>query len=203
MRNILNINSEWLFAKPGFETETVELPHSWNSVDGQDGGNDYFRGTCRYTKTIAKSELPEGERCYLEINGANSSATVYVNGKEVANHDGGYSTWRVNITEELKDENTIDIDVDNAPNDRVYPQMADFTFYGGLYRDVNLIGVSESHFDLDFYGTHGIKITPEIEDDDAKVEIEVFLTNEKEGQKLRYTILDAEGNVVAEKDTGC
>ena len=201
MRNVLNINNEWIFSKPGCEAERVDLPHSWNNVDGQDGGNDYFRGTCRYTKTIAKSELPEGERCYLEINGANSSATVFVNGKEVANHDGGYSTWRVDITDVLEEENTIDIDVDNAPNDRVYPQMADFTFYGGLYRDVNLIGVSESHFDLDFYGTHGMKITPEIEGEDAEVEIEVFLTNVKEGQKIRYTILDAEGNVVAEKVT--
>ena len=201
MRNILNINSGWLFAKPGCETETVELPHSWNSIDGQDGGNDYFRGTCRYTKTIAKSEIPEGDRCYLEINGANSSATVFVNGKEVAQHDGGYSTWRVDITDELSEETKIEIDVDNAANERVYPQMADFTFYGGLYRDVNLIGVSESHFDLDFYGTHGMKVTPEIEGDDAEVEIEVFLTNMKEGQKIRYTVLDAEGNVVAEKVT--
>ncbi|MBQ2898607.1 MAG: glycoside hydrolase family 2 protein [Oscillospiraceae bacterium] len=201
MRSILNINSDWLFAKPGCETENVNLPHSWNSVDGQDGGNDYFRGTCRYTKTIAKSEIPESDRVYLEINGANSSATVYVNGKEVANHDGGYSTWRVDITDELSEENKIEIDVDNSPNERVYPQMADFTFYGGLYRDVILICVSESHFDLDFYGTHGMKVTPEIEGDDAEVEIEVFLTNMKEGQKIRYTILDKEGNVVAEKVT--
>jgi len=201
MRNILNINSDWIFVKPGCEAETVCLPHSWNSVDGQDGGNDYFRGTCRYTKTIAKSEIPESDRVYLEINGANSSATVYVNGKEVANHDGGYSTWRVDITDELCDDNKIEIDVDNSPNERVYPQMADFTFYGGLYRDVNLICVSESHFDLDFYGTHGMKVTPEIEGDDAEVEIEVFLTNMKEGQKIRYTILDKEGNVVAEKVT--
>ena len=201
MRSILNINSDWLFAKPGCETEHVNLPHSWNSVDGQDGGNDYFRGTCRYTKTIAKSEIPESDRVYLEINGANSSATVYVNGKEVANHDGGYSTWRVDITDELSEENKIEIDVDNSPNERVYPQMADFTFYGGLYRDVNLICVSESHFDLDFYGTHGMKVTPEIEGDDAEVEIEVFLTNMNEGQKIRYTILDKEGNVVAEKVT--
>ncbi len=199
MRNILNINSGWIFSKPACEAETVDLPHSWNSVDGQDGGNDYFRGTCRYTKTIAKSELPEGERCYLEINGANSSAKVFVNGKEAAQHDGGYSTWRVDITDKLCEENTIEIDVDNSANDYVYPQMADFTFYGGLYRDVNLIGVSESHFDLDFFGTHGMKVTPEIEGDDAEVEIEVFLTNFKEGQKIRYTVLDAEGNVVAEK----
>ncbi|MBE6900374.1 MAG: glycoside hydrolase family 2 protein [Ruminococcaceae bacterium] len=199
MRNILNINSGWLFSKPGFETETVELPHSWNSVDGQDGGNDYFRGTCRYTKTIAKSELPEGDRVYLEINGANSSAKVFVNGKEAASHDGGYSTWRVDITGEISEETKIEIDVDNSANDYVYPQMADFTFYGGLYRDVNLIGVSESHFDLDFFGTHGMKVTPEIEGNDAEIEIEVFLTNFKKGQKIRYTVLDKEGNVVAEK----
>jgi len=101
MRNIININADWLFQKPNCEIEAISLPHTWNKVDGQDGGNDYYRGTCRYTKKIAKSDLPAGEQIYLEFEGANASATVFVNGKEVGSHDGGYSTWRVNITEAI------------------------------------------------------------------------------------------------------
>ena len=201
MRNIININADWLFKKPECEEEKVNLPHSWNAIDGQDGGADYFRGTCRYSKTIRKADLPEADCYYLEIRGANSSADVYADGVKLASHDGGYSTWRVDLTKALKDETLIEIDVDNSPNERVYPQMADFTFYGGLYRGVNIIAVPESHFDLDYYGTPGLKVTPEVKGTDAEVEIETYVTNKKDGLTFRYTVLDAEGNVVATKTT--
>lgn len=156
-----------------------------NEIDGQDGGNDYYRGTCYYAKQLKKSELPEADCYYLELRGANASADVYVNGKAVAHHDGGYSTWRVDITKELtEEENLIVIAVENGVNDRVYPQNADFTFYGGLYRDVNIIAVNKSHFDLDYYGGPGIKVTPEIKGADASVEVEVFLTMQLQTRSL-------------------
>ena len=179
----------------------VNLPHSWNNIDGQDGGNDYYRGTSYYARTLNKYDLPTADQYYLELQGANSSADVYVNGKKLAHHDGGYSTWRVNITEELQAENLLVIAVDNGANDKVYPQVADFTFYGGLYRDVNIICVKESHFDLDYYGGPGIRVTPKVCGSDAKVEVEVYLTGAKEGQVLSYTILDQEGNEVARAQT--
>jgi len=209
MRNIVNINMGWTFSKEATAVpaaldaawETVDLPHSWNAVDGQDGGNDYFRGTAYYAKTLTKAELPAADRYYLEIRGANSSATVYMDGKELATHHGGYSTWRVDITDALADESLLCISVDNSPNETVYPQMADFTFYGGIYRDVNIICVNESHFDLDYFGAPGIQITPVMEGDNANVEVEVFLTNAKEGQTVRYTVYDKEENVVAQTET--
>ncbi len=204
MRNIININRQWAFAKQAevpasFCTnwEMVDLPHSWNAVDGQDGGNDYFRGTCQYAKTFTRDSLPQADRYFLEIQGANSSADVTFNGVKLPHHDGGYCTWRVDLTENLQAENLLVISVDNAPNETVYPQMADFTFYGGLYRDVNIIAVPESHFDLSYYGGPGIKVTPIVDGKNANVEVEVFLTNAKEGQYLQYTVLDAEGNTVA------
>ena len=205
MRTITNINRKWAFTKQTTEIPSaidpkwdfVSLPHSWNALDGQDGGNDYYRGTAIYAKELDKEDLPEAERYYIEINGANSSADLYVNGKKYAHHDGGYSTWRCDITEQIGLKTMLVLAVDNAPNETVYPQMADFTFYGGLYRDVNIIGVSASHFDLDYYGGPGIKVTPTIDGKNANVEVEVFLTNAKMGQYLQYTILDAEGNTVA------
>ncbi|MBQ7108594.1 MAG: glycoside hydrolase family 2 protein [Clostridia bacterium] len=197
MRNILNLNSDWLFVKDTTdislnEGESINIPHSWNAVDGQDGGNDYFRGSCLYKKTIKKADLPKADLYYIEFRGANSSADVYVGGEKLAHHDGGYSTWRVNITEAISDETEIAVIVDNSPSDTVYPQMADFTFYGGIYRDVNLICVSNSHFDLDYFGGKGIMITPEVEGKDAKVEVEVFVENLLPDQKLVYTIYDAD-----------
>jgi len=209
VRNIVSINNNWFFSKEATavpetlctDWEAVNVPHCWNAIDGQDGGNDYWRGTAYYAKSITKAELPEAQRYYLEINGANSSADVYLNGSHLAHHDGGYSTWRVDLTETLADENLLVIAVDNAANDRVYPQMADFTFYGGLYRNVNIIAVPESHFDLDYYGTPGIKVTPVMEEKDAKTEVEVFLTNAKDGQLIRYTLMNKEGKVLGSKDT--
>ena len=204
MRNIVNFNRKWAFAKGVSEVPAsipaqwnwVNLPHTWNGIDGQDGGNDYYRGTCCYAKSFDKLDLPTADRYYLEINGANSSADAYLNGKLLAHHDGGYSTWRVDMTEALERENMLVILVDNAANDTVYPQVADFTFYGGLYRDVNILCVSESHFDLEYHGAPGIKVTPVMDGKDANVEVEVFLQNAKMGQYLQYTIYDGEGNVV-------
>ena len=199
MRKILKINEGWQFIKDCKDPSVTEgavsvnLPHTWNNDDGYDGGNDYFRGSCVYSKKINKEELGEGLH-YLEIRGANSSATVYLNGEKLANHDGGYSTWRVNLTNNLKKgENALAIVVDNSINETVYPQMADFTFYGGLYRDVYIVSVAESHFDLDYYGAPGIKITPTVDGKDAKVEVEVYVTNLQNGQKLAYTLCDKEG----------
>ena len=209
MRQIYNFNTKWGFSKEALEAPTtmperwnwVNIPHTWNDIDGQDGGNDLYRGTAFYAKELEKMDLPKADRYFLEIQGANSSAILYINGKKLANHDGGYSTWRVDITDALEDKNLFVFEVDNSQNDRVYPQNADFTFYGGIYRDLNIIAVSESHFDLEYYGTPGIKVTPEVVGKDAKVEVEVFVKNEKETQKLVYTLKDAEGNVVAEKET--
>ncbi len=205
MREVINFNRKWAFSKSAEgipakmpnRWDWVNLPHTWNNIDGQDGGNDYYRGTCYYVKELEKSELYAADKYYLEICGANSSADVYVNGNHLAHHDGGYSTWRVDITPVLREKNLVVISVDNSENDRVYPQMADFTFYGGLYRDVNIIAVSESHFDLDYYGSPGIQVTPKIEGKDANINVQCFLTNVKTGQVIDYVVRDNKGEVVA------
>ena len=206
MRQVLNLNYKWAFTKEAGEVPAsipaswnwVNLPHTWNNIDGQDGGNDYYRGTCFYAKKLEKTDLPECDQYYLEFQGANASADVYVNGKKLASHDGGYSTWRVNVTDALEADNLIVVAVENGINERVYPQQADFTFYGGLYRDVNLICVNNSHFDLDYFGGPGIMVTPTVNGADADVAVEVFLTNAQSGQELVYKLKDADGNIVAE-----
>ncbi|MBO5081966.1 MAG: glycoside hydrolase family 2 protein [Lachnospiraceae bacterium] len=206
MREIINFNVKWAFTKNATEVpatmpekwDWVTLPHSWNAIDGQDGGADYYRGTAYYAKELKKFDLPEADRYYMEFRGANSSADLYINGKKIASHDGGYSTWRADITDALEMDNLIVVAVDNAENERVYPQMADFTFYGGLYRDVNIIAVNNSHFDLDYYGGPGLMVTPEVKGEDADVAVEVFLTNPADGQELVYKIYDYEENVIAE-----
>lgn len=183
MRNIKNINENWVFVKEN-EKSTVNLPHTWNGIDGQDGGNDYYRGKCTYIKEIAKVDMPQGEEIYLQLDGVNSSAFVYFNSKLVCTHHGGYSTFRVKL-ENIKDNNEIKIEADNSPNDFVYPQQADFTFYGGIYRDVTLIGVEKNHFDLDYYGAPGIQITPIVNGDKADVNVKTYITG---GGEVRVTV---------------
>ena len=195
MRYITNFNSDWEFSLHSDDNwEKVTLPHTWNNLDGQDGGNDYYRGKCTYRKTILKKDLPLGEEHYLEINGANLSSVVYLNGEKLKSHDGGYSTYRVRL-KDLRDENTLEVTVDNSPSDRVYPQTADFTFYGGLYRDVRLISLPSSHFSLENLGTPGIKATP-----DVKGTLDVEVEVDGEYDSILYTLLDREGRVVAEEN---
>ncbi len=176
MRNIININEGWNFTKES-KTEAVNLPHTWNGADGQDGGNDYYRGLCTYEKEISKADMPEGDEVYIQFDGVNSSAKVFFNGNEIAVHHGGYSTFRARL-DDIKDNNIIRVEADNSPNDFVYPQQADFTFYGGIYRDVTLIGVAENHFDLDYYGAPGIMVTPQLNGNKATVNVKTYIKGE-------------------------
>lgn len=162
----------------------VTLPHTWNAIDGQDGGNDYRRGAGSYAKRF-RAEPDPGEETWLEFRGANSSAVIWLNGQQLGGHDGGYSTFRVELTPALATENTLIVVVDNAPNDTVYPQRADFTFYGGLYRDVHLIRVPAVHFRLDHHGGPGLTVVPELEGSVARVALWAEATA---GDAVRFTI---------------
>ncbi len=190
------INTGWEFIYHDNTVQTVDIPHTWNAADGQDGGNDYWRGTCHYRKTFAAPDFDvQTQRVYLQFEGVNASAAVTLNGKPVMTHDGGYSTFRADITELLQPENLLEVAVDNSVNDRVYPQKADFTFYGGIYRDVKLITVSKDHFDMDYYGGPGIAVNADVEGKDASVWVRTW-HNAASGT-VAVTLKDGEGNCVA------
>lgn len=207
MREKINFNQGWIFIRQdiGLEAacsnpgESVDLPHTWNSQDGQDGGNDYHRGACWYTKSFVRPADLAGKRVYLEFNGANSSAAVYFNGLEKTLHHGGYSTFRTDITDQLEPDNVLCVRVDNSPSDLVYPQFADFTFYGGLYRDVNLIIVSESHFNLDLWGGPGVAITTSMNEKTAGIKFKAQVTNARPGQLIKVDLADREGIIITQK----
>ena len=195
MREIAKIMKGWEFTGPDGTTTTVDLPHTWNARDGQDGGNDYWRGTCIYRTHFAAPQFnTASHQVWIQFDGVNASAHVVLNGSPVCNHDGGYSTFRANITELLRDENELTVEVDNSKNDRVYPQKADFTFYGGIYRDVSLMVVSKNHFTLDYFGGPGIRITPTVQGADASVQVTTWHDGEGE---VSIELLDAAGNTVA------
>ena len=185
MRRITVLSDGWRFLKHDMPVETamqyasqgqaVTVPHTWNAVDGQDGGNDYHRGRCWYVRELTPEEC-QGERLFLEVNGASHTAEVYLNGQLLKKHEGGYATFRVELSGLLAECNTLAIAVDNSDSDHVYPQKADFTFYGGLYREVRLIAVPVEHFELLKDGTLGIKVTPvvDLEQKTAAVTVETW-----------------------------
>ena len=251
MRQITKMNQNWYFSKtakgvekatlkefeensmalltyPGkmffyhcSDWEEISIPHTWNGIDGQDGGNDYHRGTCYYLKSVPGELLKKDKVNYLEFDGVNSTASVFWNGKEMLVHHGGYSTFRVKI-EDIQPNNLLIVAADNSPNDFVYPQNADFTFYGGIYRDVKLVSVDKYHFAMNFWGSPGIKVTPvvELEKNKAVVTVESFVeleeqnffetNNEKyaadkkqcDSIKIKTTILDAAGKIICENTKG-
>ena len=161
MRKQILWNSDWLFARGDTPEKAtpVTLPHTWNAKDGQDGGNDYYRGTCLYTKAFAAPAHSDSEEVWLEFEGVAMTAVVTLNGQELARHEGSYATFRVNLTPALAAQNTLTVAVDNGKNRTVYPQKADFTFYGGIYRPVHLLVVPKAHFALDYHRAPASRIT--------------------------------------------
>ena len=188
MRHTVLLQDGWRFAKTAEipaacpeNWQPVTLPHTWNAADGTDGGNDYWRGTACYCRRLTPPALAAGEQLWLEFEGAAMTAEVYLNGRKLARHAGGYSTFRVELTPALQEgDNLLAVLVDNSENDTVYPQKADFTFYGGLYRPVRLITVPAAHFALDYYGGPGLKVTPavDLEARTAAVTVEAWVSGE-------------------------
>ena len=198
MRRRITLQRGWRFRGPDKKEISVTLPHTWNAKDGQDGGNDYWRGSCEYRCTFDKPAFdPEKERVYLEFCGVNASADVTLGTEKIMHHDGGYSTFRKDVTDLLQEKNDLLVVADNSVNDRIYPQKADFTFYGGIYRDVNLLIVSREHFDLDHFGGPGIQITARPADGYLVGNVDVNTWKNCEEGTVRITLLDREGQEVA------
>ena len=204
MRESQSLNQNWKFARTAEIPaelpegwESVSLPHTYNAADGQDGGNDYYRGPAVYVRTLRTPEDSKNKEFYLECLGAAMTAEVFLNGTRLSRHEGGFSTFRVRLTEALRPmgcDNLLAIRVDNSENDRVYPQKADFTFYGGLYRDVNLITVPQAHFALIPDGTPGIHVISEVDlaHRTAAVQVDVQTEGVADGETVELRIFGAD-----------
>ena len=191
MRSTTKLMKNWQFTGPDGKTAAVDLPHTWNNIDGQDGGNDYWRGICIYKTRFAAPAFDKNtQQVWLQFEGVNASAKVTLNGVEVARHDGGYSTFRADVTALLADSNELIVEADNSKNDRVYPQKADFTFYGGIYRDVSLLVVNRNHIALGYLGGPGVQITPTVNGANADIEVKTWMEGDGE---VEFSIYDAAG----------
>lgn len=207
MREKLTINNHWRFEKgiddqtQTFSAVTVDLPHTWNAVDGANGF-DFYRAKSRYTKHVVIDESQKGRQVYIECEGANSVTDVIVNGAHVGRHEGGYATFRFDMTEVVRfgDENEIVFEVDNRHREDIYPLMADFTFYGGIYRDVSIVITDPVHFDVLDYGSQGVYLYQEdVSDELAVVRVDSRVINETDEQdeaRFWIEVRNQEGDTV-------
>ena len=219
MRKIIPLKSGWHFTKtpytkldgPGTCWQAVLLPHTWNAMDGADGKGEYYRGECCYKITLDPDS--EGYRdclpsCHvvLRIPALSLKGTVYADGREIASHEGGYSAFTADLTEQFHQAKNshrkleLVISADNSNHSNIYPQMADFTFYGGLYRGAELLLLPEHHFAVDFHAAKGLAVTCEVPEasNHAILHLNSWVTTDSEDYTIRYQIVDRDGSICAE-----
>ncbi|WGK81392.1 glycoside hydrolase family 2 TIM barrel-domain containing protein [Vibrio aestuarianus] len=215
MSQIINLNSGWSFTKlplalsdiqttDASNFESITIPHCWNAIDGQNGGDNYHRGLCWYKKSLNIQAVEEGKCYFIEIGAANSISKTYLNGELLGEHRGGYSKFRYDITKQLKEgDNELLISVDNSHVEEVYPLWADFTFYGGIYRDVNLVVAEDVHFNMMDLGSPGIYVSQrEVTDQLAKLEVKALVQNNTQHTpELLVEFVDRKDTVVAQAKT--
>lgn len=211
MRREASINSNWCFTKEKISGmpesvsgwERVDLPHTWNAYDGQDGGADYFRGECWYIKDINIPCVMPSRCYYLEFGAVASECTVYINGNEATRHRGGYSLFRADITSYITSgKNTVSVRVSNEFYSDIYPQMADFTFFGGIHRGVKLIEVDKTHFDMEHFGSRGICVHSDVTDTGAVLYLKGYVSGACDGDVVRFLLSNADGKNIAEACCG-
>jgi beta-galactosidase len=211
------VNASWKFHKGDFkdaavvdiddsEWETISIPHTWNNLDANDDEKSYYRDICWYRKTVfITKEVAKLNSC-LYFEGVNQIADVYVNGQYVGQHKGGYTRFNFDITPFIKydEENEIAVKVDNSHNVGIAPLSADFTFFGGIYRDVFLLHLNDIHIAVNDNASSGVYITtPQVSKEKAQISIRSLITNESTNKslvKIENRVIDKDGKLVFSKE---
>lgn len=192
-RSVTGINQNWEFTKDNYvpgsahimtsvKWDTIQLPHTWNAYDVIDDIPGYRRGTGWYRKKLVFTEADKKKDLFLRFEAANQSATIYINGKKAGSHTGGYTAFQLLINPLLKFDpekpNEILLKVDNSYDPQVPPLSADFTFFGGAYRDAWLISTNSIHFSLADHGSAGVFIsTPQVNAESASIHVSGSIRN--------------------------
>ncbi len=215
IRHVETLNDAWLFHKGSIANpfkeaytvawENVTIPHSWNTKDILDDEDGYYRGDGWYKKTVVIPKVYNNQQVFLHFEGANQVTTLYVNGKAIGNaHIGGYTAFSRAITSALHaGENEIAIKVNNAHHDEIVPQAADFSFYGGIYRDIQLIITKPVHFEVANLGANAVFITtPEVSETAAKVAVRSKLIRPKKGTfYVKQSLFNSKNELVKTEKT--
>ncbi len=174
-------------ADPAEVWQNVTVPHCWNATDGEDGGNDYYRGECWYRRTLNMDASMAGKELFLRFEGANRKAEVFINGQSVGSHAGGEAAFCFDITSAVHPgDNQLAVKVSNKDDPAIPPLSADFTFFGGIYRPVNLLVLDPVHISPMDFASSGVYITtPQVNAQSATVQMRVLVQEQRQGTKNR------------------
>ena len=210
----LNLNDGWKFNRGDVDSAqdakfddtawpSISIPHTWNNLDGQDGGGDFYRGVGWYRRHYVVDGSYANRQFFLKFDGANQVADVYVNGAHVGQHQGGFSAFAFDVTSLIKvgDDNVIAVKVNNAYNADIPPLQADFTFFGGLYRNVHLLVMDKLHISPLDYASPGVYLKQSnVSTSSADLQITTKVRNDNSAAEhaiVRSAIVDAAGKIVA------
>jgi beta-galactosidase len=191
-RVVTSINEFWKFAKgdienaqavdyPDVKWETVSVPHSWNNQDADDETPGYYRGTAWYRRSVMIPAEQSGKEIFINFDGVNQETELFINGKTVGTHLGGYTRFCFDITSfvNVGEQNLFAVKVTNRYNENIPPLTADFTFFGGIYRDVNLVFTEKQHISTTYFASTGVFIkTATVTEKEASVQIRTLVTND-------------------------
>lgn len=217
-RIVTSINESWKFSKGDFphapdlsfddsKWEKICIPHTWNKEDAIDEIPGYYRGIAWYRRSIYISKDDQTKEIYIRFDGVNQETELFVNGISVGKHSGGYTRFCFDITKFIKfgEHNLLTIKVNNSYNEEIPPISADFTFFGGIYRDVNLIFTEKQHISTTDYASSGVYITtPIVNNRMAQVNIRTLITNDDNIDKtikVENMILSPQGEILVTKNS--
>ena len=209
----INLDSNWRFIRQdvgGAQTNSFDdstwtnlnLPHTWNNLDGQDGGNNYYRGIGWYRTHVTPDASLTNRELFLKFDGAFSVADVYVNGNFIGEHQGGFAAFAFDVTPYLVvgADNVIAVKMNNAFNTNIPPLAADFTFFGGIYRDVHLLVTDPVQISPLDYGSPGVYLTTtSVSSNSANLQVTTVVSNSTASAQtvtVRAVVTDAATNIV-------
>jgi beta-galactosidase len=201
-RKTISLNDSWHFSRDKSSWEKVTLPHTWNALDVMDDEPGYYRGTGWYKRRLPVDTAAKNKKVWISFNGANQETEVYINGKLAGSHLGGYTRFIIPVSQFLNyKDDQIEVKVSNRFNEDIAPLTADFTFFGGIYRNVNLLITAPVHFAENDKGGSGVYITtPRVSAASASVQVKSIIENTSDAvQKvqLQTRLVNAEGETVA------
>ncbi len=206
LRQRINLNRDWAFhlgdqrgaEQPDFQDggwDSVGLPHSFSIPYFL--SKDFYVGYGWYRRHLNVTPADAHRRFFIEFEGVFQDAEVFVNGKKVGQHQGGYTGFSFDITEAIKPgNNLLAVRVNNIWNPRLAPRAGEHVFSGGIYRDVYLVMTDPLH--VTWYGT--FVTTPAVSKDAATVSVETEIANDSTSDKqctVQNAIIDSAGKQVA------
>jgi beta-galactosidase len=205
----MSIDGDWRFIRedaptarePNFDDsawQQIALPHTWNNLDGQDGGNDYYRGPAWYRRHL---QITGGQRYFLRFEGASLKSEVFVNGNSVGTHDNGFGAFCFEITKQVNPgDNVVAVRVDNTHFPDVPPLAGDFTIFGGIYRDAHLLSLHNLCISPIDDASPGVYLKQsKVTDDLAEIQVTTKLLNgagSEQGATVVCTVTDAAGKTI-------